>query len=333
MKAILVTGGAGYIGSHTVVELLNNDYTVIVIDDFSNSNPQIFDGIKCITGKQPIIYNINLLDKEQLKIVFDKHKIDAVIHFAGYKSVGESIEKPLEYFRNNIVGTLILCEIMERYGVKKLVFSSSATVYGESNEPPMVETMPLSSTSPYGSSKIINETVLKDLSRTKSEWSIVILRYFNPVGAHESGLIGEEPNGIPNNLMPYITQVAAGKRDAFSVYGNDYKTIDGTGVRDYVHVVDIAKGHLKALEYINNNPGLDVINLGTGRGYSVLEVLNCFMNVNHVVVPYHIVARRPGDIDICYADVTKSKKLLGWVAEKGLKDMCRDSWRWQCHDV
>lgn len=324
--AILVTGGAGYIGSHTCVQLLEAGYEVVIIDNFINSKPEALKRIKKITGKDFKFYEADLLDKEAVKKIFSENDIDAVIHFAGLKAVGESVQKPLWYYHNNITGTLILCEVMASFGVKKLVFSSSATVYGSPKSVPIREDFPLSTTNPYGSTKLMIENILRDLYVADNEWSIALLRYFNPIGAHESGLIGEDPNGIPNNLMPYVAQVAAGKLEILSVFGNDYPTKDGTGVRDYIHVVDLAAGHLKALEKVKKSTGAESYNLGTGNGYSVLELVNAFMDVNGVNVKYKIADRRPGDIAECYADPAKAKKELGWEAKLGIEQMCKDSW-------
>lgn len=326
---ILVTGGAGYIGSHTCVELLNEDYDIVVVDNFSNSKTESLKRVEELTGKSIKFYEVDLLDREGLEKVFSENDIEAVIHFAGLKAVGESVEIPLKYYHNNITSTLILCEVMEKYNVKKLVFSSSATVYGVPQSVPISEDFPLSTTNPYGSTKLMIEQILRDLYTSDEEWSISLLRYFNPIGAHESGRIGEDPNGIPNNLMPFITQVAIGKREKLSVFGNDYDTHDGTGVRDYIHVVDLAKGHLKALQKIKDTTGIDAYNLGTGTGYSVLDIVKNFEKANNIRIPYEITPRRPGDIAQCYADPTKAKEELGWVAEKGIEDMCRDSWNWQ----
>jgi UDP-glucose 4-epimerase len=326
---ILVTGGAGYIGSHTCVELLNSGYDIVVVDNFSNSKPEALKRIKEITGKDFKFYEVDILDREGLEKVFSENNIKAVIHFAGLKAVGESVEIPLKYYHNNITGTLILCEVMKKHGVKKMVFSSSATVYGKPKSVPITEDFELSATNPYGRTKLMIEEILRDVYISDNDWSIALLRYFNPIGAHESGRIGEDPNGIPNNLMPYITQVAVGKREKLSVFGNDYDTHDGTGVRDYIHVVDLAKGHLKALEKIMTTKGVEAYNLGTGIGYSVLDVVKNFEKATGENVPYVITDRRPGDIDKCYADPTKAYKELGWKAEKNLEDMCRDSWNWQ----
>jgi UDP-glucose 4-epimerase len=327
--SILVTGGAGYIGSHTCVELLNAGYDIVVVDNFSNSKPEALKRIKEITGKNFKFYEVDILDKEGLQKVFSENNIKAVIHFAGLKAVGESVEIPLKYYHNNITGTLILCEVMKKYDVKKMVFSSSATVYGNPKSVPITEEFELSATNPYGRTKLMIEEILRDVYVSDNNWSIALLRYFNPIGAHESGKIGEDPNGIPNNLMPYITQVAVGKREKLSVFGNDYDTHVGTGVRDYIHVVDLAKGHLKALEKIMSTEGVEAYNLGTGVGYSVLDVVNNFEKATGKKVPYVITERRLGDIDKCYADPTKAYKELGWKAEKNLEDMCRDSWNWQ----
>ena len=324
--AILVTGGAGYIGSHTCVQLLENGYEVVILDNFINSKPEALKRIKKITGKDFKFYEVDLLDKEGIEKIFSENDIEAVIHFAGLKAVGESVSKPLWYYHNKITGTLNLCDVMSAHNVKKLVFSSSATVYGSPKSVPIREDFPLSTTNPYGSTKLMIENILRDLYVADNDWSIALLRYFNPIGAHESGLIGEDPNGIPNNLMPYIAQVAAGKLEILSVFGNDYDTKDGTGVRDYIHVVDLAAGHLKALERVKNTKGADAYNLGTGNGYSVLELVNAFMKVNGVNVKYKIAPRRPGDIAECYADPTKAKELLGWEAKLGVEQMVRDSW-------
>lgn len=327
--AILVTGGAGYIGSHTVVELLNEDYEVIIVDDFSNSHPTVLDRIKELSGKDFRFYELNLLDKNALNTVFEENNIEAVIHFAGFKAVGESVAEPLMYYHNNITGTLYLLEVMKNHNVKNIVFSSSATVYGMDNEAPFSEDLPTSSTNPYGRTKLFIEHIIKDMFVSDQDWSGVLLRYFNPIGAHESGRIGEDPNDIPNNLMPYITQVAVRKLDSLSVFGNDYDTHDGTGVRDYIHVLDLAQGHLRALDYALENKGVEAVNLGTGEGYSVLDVVHAFENANAIDIPYNIVERRPGDIAVGYADPTKAKDLLHWEAKYNLEDMCRTSWNWQ----
>ncbi|GHH97866.1 UDP-glucose 4-epimerase GalE [Neobacillus kokaensis] len=327
--AILVTGGAGYIGSHTCVELLNAGYDIIVVDNFSNSKPESLSRVKEITGKEVRFYEVDLLDREGLDEVFAQNTIEAVIHFAGLKAVGESVSIPLHYYHNNITGTLILCEIMKKYEVKKLVFSSSATVYGMPERVPISEDFPLSATNPYGRTKLMIEEILRDLYVADNDWSIALLRYFNPIGAHESGRIGEDPNGIPNNLMPFITQVAVGKLEQLQVFGNDYPTIDGTGVRDYIHVVDLANGHLKALEKIISANGVEAYNLGTGTGYSVLQIVSAFEKASGVTIPHKIVDRRPGDVAVCFADPSKAKNELRWTAERGIEEMCRDSWKWQ----
>lgn len=329
---ILVTGGAGYIGSHTCVELLNAGYDIVVVDSFCNSKPEALKRVSEITGKEFPIYNVDLLQKEELETVFSEHEIEAVIHFAGLKAVGESVAIPLRYYHNNITGTLMLCEVMQAYGVKKIVFSSSATVYGTPKRVPVSEDFPLQATNPYGRTKLMIEEILRDLYVSDNEWSIALLRYFNPIGAHPSGRIGEDPNGIPNNLMPYITQVAVGKLKELRVFGNDYPTVDGTGVRDYIHVVDLAIGHVKALEKVMNTTGVEAYNLGTGRGYSVLELVSAFEKVTGIKIPYKIVDRRPGDVAISYADPTKAKEELGWVATRGIEEMCRDAWRWQSNN-
>lgn len=330
--AILVTGGTGYIGSHTVVELLNNNQEVVIVDDFSNSHPTVLDRIKELTNRSVSFYEVNLLDKDALTKVFSENDVEAVIHFAGFKAVGESVSIPLKYYNNNVTGTIVLLEVMEEFGVNNIVFSSSATVYGMDNEAPFTEDMRTSATNPYGYTKVFIEHILNDVAVADKDFSAVLLRYFNPIGAHESGRIGEDPNDIPNNLMPYITQVAVRKLDKLSVFGDDYETHDGTGVRDYIHVVDLAKGHLKALDYALNNTGSQSVNLGTGEGYSVLDVVHAFENANKIDIPYEIVERRPGDIAIGYADPTKAKELLGWEAEHSLEDMCRTSWNWQSNN-
>lgn len=324
---ILVTGGTGYIGSHTVVELLEKDEEVIIVDNLCNSSIDVLDKIEMITGKRPVFYELDLLDKEKLEFVFKEHKIESVIHFAGLKAVGESVKIPLTYYKNNITGTLNLCELMEKYECRNLVFSSSATVYGMNNTAPFREDMPLSTTNPYGTTKLMIENILRDLYVANHNWHIVLLRYFNPIGAHESGLLGENPKGIPNNLLPYVMQVAIGKLECLSVYGDDYDTKDGTGVRDYIHVVDLAKGHLAAVKYARENEGAEAINLGTGNGYSVLEVVKAFEEASHKHVNYRIAPRREGDIATCYADATKAKKLLNWEAQKTIDEMCADSYR------
>ena len=326
---ILVTGGAGYIGSHTCVQLLERGDEIVVLDNLDNSCEESLNRVKKITGKDLTFCKVDLLDYEATENVFKQHKFDAVIHFAGLKAVGESVRMPLRYYHNNITGTLHLCDIMNKYGVKKLVFSSSATVYGDPHTVPIKEDFPLSCTNPYGQTKLDIEYILKDLCVSDPEWSVVLLRYFNPVGAHESGLIGEDPNGIPNNLMPYISQVAIGKLECLSVYGNDYNTKDGTGVRDYIHVVDLAEGHLRAIDKIKDNTGVYVYNLGTGNGYSVLDMVKAFSKACGKDVKYKIVDRRPGDVASCYADPTKAREELGFVTKQNLDDMCRDLWNWQ----
>ena len=325
---VLVTGGTGYIGSHTVVELLNCGYQVVVIDNFSNSKPSVLKRIKEITGKDFKFYGINLCDKDELIEVFRDNKIDAVIHFAGYKAVGESVAKPLKYYHNNLLSTINLLDVMTQFGVKKFVFSSSATVYGDPHELPIKETAKLHTTNPYGSTKLFVENILQDVYKSDNEFRIAILRYFNPVGAHQSGLIGEDPNGIPNNLVPYIVKVANKELPHLNIFGNDYDTPDGTGVRDYIHVVDLALGHIKALEYIDKNEGIDCYNLGTGHGYSVLEMVNTFSKVNDVKVPYEFAKRRDGDIATCYADTSKAKEKLNWQAQRELSDMLKSAYNY-----
>lgn len=327
--SILVTGGAGYIGSHTVVELLASGYDVIIVDDFSNSSPEVLKRLATITGKEIPFYQGSILDKTFLDKVFKENKIEAVIHFAAFKAVGESVEKPLVYYHNNITGTITLLEVMTDNDVKNIVFSSSATVYGMNNVSPLTEDLPTSATNPYGYTKVMMEQILNDVAHANPGWSVTNLRYFNPIGAHESGMIGEAPNGIPNNLMPYITQVAVGKLKELSVFGDDYDTHDGTGVRDYIHVVDLAKGHVKAVKNNLANKGARVYNLGTGHGYSVLDLVKAFEKANGVTIPYVIKPRRAGDIATCYADPSKAKRELGWEAQKTLTDMVRDSWKWQ----
>ena len=328
--SILVTGGAGFIGSHTSVELLNAGREIVIIDNFSNSKPEVLDNIKKITGKDFKFYNINYLDRKELEKVFEENKIEAVLNFAAYKAVGESVKKPLEYYENNISGALFLLETMKKYGVKKFIFSSSATVYGEPERIPITEDCKIGgTTNPYGTTKLFIEQILQDLYKSDNTWDIAILRYFNPVGAHESGLIGEEPQGIPNNLMPYIVRVASGELEQLSVFGNDYDTPDGTGVRDYIHVVDLAKGHLKALEKLEKEQqGIYIYNLGTGIGYSVLDMVKAFEEATGKKVNYKIAPRRAGDIAMCYSNPEKAKKELSWEATKTLKDMCQDSWRY-----
>lgn len=327
--SILVTGGAGYIGSHTVVELIKLGKEVVIVDNLSNSSILVLDRIEEITGKRPTFYELDVADKAALRSVFEKESIEAAIHFAGYKAVGESVEKPVMYYENNIMSTLALVEVMAEFGVKKIVFSSSATVYGLNNPSPLVENMPTSATNPYGYTKVMLEQILRDLEVSDKEWSVALLRYFNPIGAHESGLIGEDPAGIPNNLMPFIAQVAVGKRAELSVFGNDYDTVDGTGVRDYIHVVDLALGHIKALEKISDTTGVYTYNLGSGQGTSVLELVQAFEKVNGVPVPYKIVDRRPGDVATCYSNADKALAELNWKTEKTIEDMCRDTWNWQ----
>jgi len=326
---ILVTGGAGYIGSHTCVELLNENYEVIVLDNLSNSSEESLKRVQNITGKTLTFYKADLLNKKEVAAVFSSHKIDAVIHFAGLKAVGESVMMPLKYFHNNITGTLNLLEIMNEFKVKNIVFSSSATVYGDPASLPIKEDFPLSATNPYGRTKLMIEEILQDIYRSDKDWNIALLRYFNPVGAHESGKIGEDPFGIPNNLVPYISQVAVGSLPRVSVFGNDYDTPDGTGVRDYIHVVDLALGHIKTLPKIFTNPGVVIYNLGTGQGYSVLEMIKGFETASGKKISYKICDRRPGDIAACFADPIKAEKELFWKADKTLTDMCRDTWKWQ----
>jgi UDP-glucose 4-epimerase len=325
--SILVTGGAGYIGSHTTVELLEAGYDVVVVDNFVNSKPESLKRIKKITGKDFKFYEIDLLDKQSLMKVFVENKIESVIHFAGLKAVGDSVRFPLAYYHNNLLSTLNLCEVMAEFNVKKIVFSSSATVYGNPKSSPISEDFEVHTTNPYGSTKLFIEGILSDLYISDNEWSIAILRYFNPIGAHKSGLIGEDPNGIPNNLLPFIAQVAVGKLDYLNVYGNDYDTPDGTGVRDYIHVVDLSIGHLKALEKIENTTGIDYFNLGTGVGYSVLDIVDAFEKASGVKINKQFAPRRPGDIAQCFANPTKSKNQLGWVATRGIEEMCEDTWR------
>ena len=327
---ILVTGGAGYIGSHTCVELLQSGYTPIVVDNLCNSNAESLRRVEQITGKSVKFIQGDVRDEAVLDAAFSQYDITCVIHFAGLKAVGESVAKPLAYYENNLGSTMVLCRVMAKHGVKKLIFSSSATVYSGDNEMPLRETSKTGScTNPYGWTKYMGEQILRDIAKADPDWSVVLLRYFNPVGAHASGLIGEHPNGIPNNLMPFISQTAVGKRDHLNVFGNDYDTPDGTGVRDYIHVVDLAKGHVAAINYLLKNSGEAVFNLGTGHGYSVLDMVKAFEAVNQVAVPYEIAPRRPGDLATCYADPAKSLKVLGWQAERDQHDMCRDSWNWQ----
>jgi len=328
-KQILVCGGAGYIGSHTCVELLEADYDVIVVDNLCNSSPIALDRVKQITGKAVTFIQADVRDTHGMSQIFEQYNIDSVIHFAGLKAVGESVKIPLDYYNNNLTGTLCLLEVMNKHQVKNIVFSSSATVYGDPATLPITEDFPLSATNPYGRSKLIVEEILRDLYKSDNDWNISILRYFNPVGAHECGIIGEDPNGIPNNLMPYISQVAVGKLEKLSVYGDDYETKDGTGVRDYIHVVDLAKGHIKALEKLATKPGCITHNLGTGQGYSVLEMVKAFEQASGKNVAYQIVGRREGDIAACYANPELAEKELGWTAEKGLEEMSQDTWLWQ----
>ncbi len=328
--SILITGGCGYIGSHTCIELLSSGHDIVVLDNFYNSDIEALNRVKELSGKDFPFYECDIRDAEGLRRIFRENDIDVVIHFAGLKAVGESVEKPLEYFDNNVNGTLVLCSVMREFGCKRMVFSSSATVYGMNNPSPLNETMEVGAvTNPYGRTKFMIECILQDLCVSDPDWSVVLLRYFNPIGAHKSGRIGEDPSGIPNNLMPYVTQVAVGKREKLSVFGNDYDTPDGTGVRDYIHVVDLARGHVCAVNYAMKTTGIEAVNLGTGTGYSVLDLVKTFEKVNNVPVPYAIVDRRPGDIGTCYSNPAKAKTLLGWEAEYGLEDMCRDSWRWQ----
>ena len=331
--AILVTGGAGYIGSHTVVELQNAGYDVVVLDNLSNASEKALDRVSKITGKPVKFYKADILDRDALNDIFDKETIESCIHFAGLKAVGESVVKPWEYYENNIAGTLTLVDVMRKNNVKNIIFSSSATVYGDPAQIPITEECPKGQcTNPYGWTKSMLEQVLTDIQKADPEWNVMLLRYFNPIGAHKSGTIGENPNGIPNNLMPYITQVAVGKLKELGVFGNDYDTPDGTGVRDYIHVVDLAKGHVKSLKKIEENPGLAIYNLGTGKGYSVLDIVKNFEAATGVKIPYVIKPRRAGDIATCYCDASKAEKELGWKAENGIREMCEDSWRWQSNN-
>ena len=331
--SVLVTGGAGYIGSHTIVELLDCGYDVVVLDNLVNSNKKSLERVKKITGKDVKFYQVDLCDAESTDKVFDENpEIDSVIHFAGLKAVGESVAKPIEYYYNNIAGTLNLCASMRKHGVKKIVFSSSATVYGMPKSVPIKEDFPLSTTNPYGETKLMIERILKDICVSDPDMSVAILRYFNPIGAHKSGLIGEDPNGIPNNLLPYIAQVGIGKLQALSVFGNDYPTHDGTGVRDYIHVVDLAKAHIKALVFTDKNTGIDYFNIGTGVGYSVLDIVKAYEKASGLKIAYKIVDRRPGDIAECYADPAKARNVLGWEAEFGIETMCEDLARWQTNN-
>ena len=331
--AVLVTGGAGYIGSHTVVELQNAGYDVVVLDNLSNASEKALDRVSKITGKPVKFYKADILDRDALNDIFDKETIESCIHFAGLKAVGESVVKPWEYYENNIAGTLTLVDVMRKNNVKNIIFSSSATVYGDPAQIPITEECPKGQcTNPYGWTKSMLEQVLTDVQKADPEWNVMLLRYFNLIGAHKSGTIGENPNGIPNNLMPYITQVAVGKLKELGVFGNDYDTPDGTGVRDYIHVVDLAKGHVKALKKIGENPGLAIYNLGTGKGYSVLDIVKNFEAATGVKIPYVIKPRRAGDIATCYCDASKAEKELGWKAENGIREMCEDSWRWQSNN-
>lgn len=326
---ILVTGGAGYIGSHTCVELLENDFQIVVVDNFSNSSKTSLDRVGEITGQKVNYYEVDLLDKSALRDVFSRHAFQAVIHFAALKAVGESVEIPLKYYSNNLIGTLNLCEMMKEFGVSNIVFSSSATVYGDPSQVPITEDFPTNPTNPYGWTKLMIEQILTDIQAANPNWNVILLRYFNPVGAHPSGLIGESPNGIPNNLMPYISQVAVGKLDKLKVFGNDYPTIDGTGVRDYIHVVDLAKGHVAALKKITDHPGREIYNLGTGRGHSVFDLVNAFSAASGKEIPFAIIGRRAGDIAESYADPGKANRELGWEANLDIDQMCEDTWRWQ----
>ncbi|MFC7061713.1 UDP-glucose 4-epimerase GalE [Halobacillus seohaensis] len=327
--SILVTGGAGYIGSHACVELLNEGHEVIVVDNFSNSHRESLRRVEEITGQTVKTYQLNLISKEELEVVFEENIIESVIHFAGLKAVGESVEEPLWYYANNVIGTVILCDVMKKYNVKNLVFSSSATVYGTPDQVPISEEALLTATNPYGRTKLMIEEILKDVYQSDPDWSIALLRYFNPIGAHKSGRIGESPNGIPNNLLPYISQVAVGKLERLNVFGNDYPTKDGTGVRDYIHVVDLAIGHLRAIEKIRSTTGIEAYNLGTGSGYSVFEMIEAFEIASDKKVPYSILKRRSGDVAVCYANPTKAFEQLGWTAERGIHQMCQDTWKWQ----
>lgn len=326
---ILVTGGAGFIGSHTCLELLNKGYEVIVVDNLCNSSKESLRRVMELTGKSLKFYETDILDRNGLEHIFSTEKIDAVIHFAGLKAVGESVSKPLEYYHNNVTGTLVLCDVMRKYNVWNLVFSSSATVYGMPKTVPIKEDFPLSVTNPYGRTKLMIEEILQDFYKSDLRWNITLLRYFNPIGAHESGQIGEDPKGIPNNLVPYVTQVAVGKLEYVHVFGNDYDTPDGTGVRDYIHVVDLALGHVKAIEHMNARDGVKIYNLGTGNGYSVLDIIHAFEKVVGKEIPYQVEARRSGDIATCYADPSKAKEELDWTAQRDLQKMCEDAWRWQ----
>ena len=327
--AVLITGGAGFIGSHTAVEFLNSGKEIIIVDNFSNSKPCVLDRIKELTGKDFKFYEADLRDEAAVEKIFAENTIDSVIHFAGLKAVGESVEKPIMYYDNNLLSTLILCNVMAKYGAKRIVFSSSATVYGKPKSVPISEDFSLSTTNPYGETKLMIERILKDIWVSDNSWSIAVLRYFNPIGAHKSGRIGEDPKGIPNNLLPYVAQVAAGKRECLSVFGDDYNTHDGTGVRDYIHVVDLARAHLKALEYADKNTGIEYFNIGTGVGYSVLDIVKAYEAATGIKIKYKVTARRPGDIDECYANPQKAYNMLGWKAEYNIEDMCRDANNWQ----
>ena len=324
---ILVTGGAGYIGSNTCAALMKNGYDVIIADNFSNSDPKVLGEIEWVTGKRPVLYPVDIRDAAAMDRIFSENRIDAVMHFAGYKAVGESVKEPLKYYQNNLFGAVTLLEAMKKHGCRKFVFSSSATVYGPKNPIPYTEDMPRAATNPYGYTKIMIEEILEDVARSDEEWSIVLLRYFNPIGSHESGFLGDDPNGIPNNLMPYIARVAAGELSELHVFGNDYDTVDGTGVRDYIHVADLAEGHIRALEYAMDRRGVEAVNLGTGKGTSVLQLVQCFEKVNGVEVPYVIDSRRAGDLPEFYADAAKAERLFGWKAQRGIEEMCRDAWK------
>jgi UDP-glucose 4-epimerase len=330
--SLLITGGAGFIGSHTCIELLNAGYEIVVIDSFINSKPEALNRVREITKKAFKIYEVDLRDRDGMESIFSENTFEAVIHFAGLKAVGESVQFPLRYYDNNITGTLVLCEIMQKFNVKRLVFSSSATVYGAPESVPITENSRLESTNPYGRTKLMIEEILRDLYISDNSWSIALLRYFNPIGAHQSGRIGEDPNGVPNNLLPYITQVAAGKLNELKIFGNDYQTFDGTGVRDYIHVVDLAVGHMRSLEKLMISSGVEAYNLGTGKGLSVFEIVRAFETAAGLKIPYRVVERRKGDIAICYADPLKAKISLGWTAEKGIEEMCADAWRWQLNN-
>lgn len=330
---ILVTGGAGYIGSHTVVELMQEGHEVVIVDNFYNSKPEALDNIAKITGKRPAFYEVDCCDLEAMEKVFQDNQIDGAIHFAGYKAVGESVQKPMEYYQNNLLSTLVLCQLLRKYNCKNLIFSSSATVYGNPHTVPIQEDFPLGpTTNPYGTTKLMIENILRDIYISDHEWNIVLLRYFNPIGAHESGLLGEDPNGIPNNLVPYISKVAVGELECLGVFGNDYDTPDGTGVRDYIHVVDLAKGHVKALKKLVGDHGVYTYNLGTGHGYSVLDIVKAYEKANNVTINYEIKPRRAGDIATCYADPARAREELGWVAEKSLEDMCKDAYNFIIHN-